>query len=130
MLIQPTPTMRMFTTKIHTGWNMRPFEWLNGVLGRGGPQTKKLAFLYGIVVASVWLTIGLWVPIRSEWNVALALFLGAVTTGYVGGKKVAGSYGKTEQCSQSPLNGPSAPPAVESGSVTPVASSEYKMGLR
>ena len=61
---------------------------LMGLLGRGGPQTKKLAFLYGILVASVWLTIGLWVPITAEWNVALALFLGAVTTGYVGGKKV------------------------------------------
>ena len=58
------------------------------LLSRGGPQTKKLAYLYGIAVASVWLTIGLWVPIRSEWNVALALFLGAITTGYVGGKKV------------------------------------------
>jgi hypothetical protein len=61
------------------------------LLSRGGPQTKKLAYLYGIAVASVWLTIGLWVPIRPEWNVALALFLGAITTGYVGGKKVAAS---------------------------------------
>lgn len=61
---------------------------LMGLLGRGGPQTKKLAFLYGILVASIWLTIGLWVPITAEWNVALALFLGAITTGYVGGKKV------------------------------------------
>ena len=61
---------------------------LMGLLGRGGPQTKKLAYLWGILVASIWLTIGLWVPITAEWNVALALFLGAVTTGYVGGKKV------------------------------------------
>ena len=63
-------------------------DFVLGLLGRGGPQTKKLAFLYGILVASIWLTIGLWVRITAEWNVALALFLGAITTGYVGGKKV------------------------------------------
>lgn len=68
-----------------------PIGLFRGLLARGGPQTKKLAYLYGIGVASVWLTIGLWVPIKSEWNVALALFLGAVTTGYVGGKKVGDS---------------------------------------
>lgn len=66
---------------------------IRDLLSRGGPQTKKVAYLWGIFVASVWLTIGLWVPIRSEWNVALALFLGAVTTGYVGGKKVGASTG-------------------------------------
>ena len=76
----PTPTTSTPTTG-NTGL-------FRGLLGRGGPQTKKLAYLYGIAVASVWLTIGLWVPIKAEWNVALALFLGAVTTGYVGGKKV------------------------------------------
>ena len=62
--------------------------FLLGLLGRGGPQTKKLAYLWGIFVTSIWLTIGLWVPITADWNVALALFLGAVTTGYVGGKRV------------------------------------------
>jgi len=65
-----------------------PIGLFRGLLSRGGPQTKKLAYLYGIAVASVWLTIGLWVPIKAEWNYALAMFLGAVTTGYVGGKKV------------------------------------------
>ena len=65
-----------------------PIGLFRGLLSRGGPQTKKLAYLYGIAVSSVWLTIGLWVPIKSEWNYALAMFLGAVTTGYVGGKKV------------------------------------------
>ena len=63
-------------------------DFVLGLLGRGGPQTKNLAYLWGILVASIWLTIGLWVPITAEWNVALALFLGAITTGYVGGKKV------------------------------------------
>lgn len=79
-----------------------PIGLFRVLLSRGGPQTKKLAYLYGIAVASVWLTIGLWVPIKSEWNVALALFLGAVTTGYVGGKKV----------------GVAAPPATENGAVS------------
>lgn len=65
-----------------------PIGLFRGLLGRGGPQTKKLAYLYGIAVASVWLTIGLWVEIKAEWNWAFGLFLGAVTTGYVGGKKV------------------------------------------
>lgn len=73
------------TTSGHTSIHIGLFR---GLLNRGGPQTKKLAYLYGIGVASIWLTIGLWVPIKPEWNVALALFLGAVTTGYVGGKKV------------------------------------------
>jgi len=63
-------------------------DFVLGLLGRGGPQTKKLAFIWGIFVTSIWLTIGLWLPITAEWNVALALFLGAITTGYVGGKKV------------------------------------------
>jgi len=67
-----------------------------GLLGRGGPQTKKIAYLYGILVASLWLTIGLWIPIRAEWNIAFGLFLGAITTGYVGGKRVAAQGAKTE----------------------------------
>lgn len=65
-----------------------PIGLFRGLLSRGGPQTKKLAYLAGIAAAIVWLTLGIWIPIRAEWNVAFALFLGAITTGYVGGKKV------------------------------------------
>lgn len=61
---------------------------LSGLLSRGGPQSKKVAYLAVIAAGIVWLSIGLWVPIRDSWNVAFALLLGAVTTGYVGGKKV------------------------------------------
>lgn len=65
-----------------------PTGLFRGLLTRGGPQTKKLAYLAGIAAAIIWLTLGIWIPIRAEWNVAFALFLGAITTGYVGGKKV------------------------------------------
>lgn len=83
-----------------------PIGLFRGLLSRGGPQTKKLAYLYGIAVASVWLTIGLWVPIKAEWNVALAMFLGAVTTGYVGGKKV-GSQAQPASGPQTMVSEPS-----------------------
>lgn len=62
---------------------------MRDLLSRGGPQTKKIAYLVVIAAGVVWLTVGLWVPIRAEWNVAFGFLLGAVTTGYVGGKKVA-----------------------------------------
>ena len=62
---------------------------LPGLLGRGGPQTKKVAYLAVIVSGIVWLSIGMKVEIKPEWNVAFGLLLGAVTTGYVGGKYVA-----------------------------------------
>jgi len=63
-------------------------SWLSSLLGRGGPQTKKLAYLWVILCATIWLTIGIWRPFTAEWNVALGLLLTAATTGYVGGKKV------------------------------------------
>lgn len=59
------------------------------LLARGGPQTKKLAFLGVIGAGIIWLTIGLWVPLRPEWNVAFGLLLAAGTGGYVGGKAIA-----------------------------------------
>jgi len=59
-----------------------------GLLGRGGPQTKKLAYIWVIACSTIWLTIGIWRPFSAEWNVAFGLLLTAVTTGYVGGKKV------------------------------------------
>ena len=61
---------------------------LMGLLGRGGPQTKKLAYIWVVFCSTIWLTIGIWRPFSAEWNVALGLLLTAVTTGYVGGKKV------------------------------------------
>ena len=61
---------------------------LKGLISRGGPQTKKVAYLAGIAAGIVWLSIGLFIGIKPEWNVAFGLFLGAITTGYVGGKKV------------------------------------------
>lgn len=63
-------------------------SWISSLLARGGPQTKKLAYLWVILCATIWLTIGIWRPFTAEWNVALGLLLTAVTTGYVGGKKV------------------------------------------
>ena len=63
-------------------------SWFSSLLARGGPQTKKLAYLWVILCTTIWLTIGIWRPFTTEWNVALGLLLTAVTTGYVGGKKV------------------------------------------
>lgn len=65
--------------------------WLASLLSRGGPQTKKLAYLAVITASLVWLSVGLKVEIKREWNVAFGLLLAAVTTGYVGGKKVGAS---------------------------------------
>ena len=62
---------------------------IRAILSPGGPQTKKAAYLLVIVAGVVWLSIGLWVPIRAEWNIAFGLLLAAVTGGYVGGKAVA-----------------------------------------
>ena len=63
-------------------------DFVLGLLGRGGPQTKKLAYLWVVFCSTIWLTIGIWRPFSAEWNVALGLLLTAVTTGYVGSKKV------------------------------------------
>lgn len=63
-------------------------DFVLGLLGRGGPQTKKLAYIWVIACSTIWLTIGIWRPFSAEWNVAFGLLLTAVTTGYVGGKKV------------------------------------------
>lgn len=81
---------------------------LRALLSRGGPQTKKLAYLWVILCSTIWLTIGIWRPFTAEWNVALGLLLTAVTTGYVGGKKVGAAAPSAPDGEAVPGNGSSA----------------------
>jgi len=61
----------------------------SSLLGPGGPQTKRLAYLMVITAGIVWLSVGLKVEIKREWNYAFGSLLLAVSGGYVGGKLVA-----------------------------------------
>lgn len=64
-------------------------SWITSLLSRGGPQSKKTAYLMVVVCGCFCLV---WHGVRHgigvEWLGALAALLGATTTGYLGGKKI------------------------------------------
>jgi len=62
---------------------------LINLLGTGGYQVKKVAYLLVIIASIVWLSVEVRHGLSSSWCTAYAMLLGAVTTGYLGGKKIA-----------------------------------------
>ena len=66
-------------------------NWINRVLGHGGPQAKKVAYLGTVCVGLSCLVIDLYMErtLSTTWVAALGVITGFVTTGYVMGKKIA-----------------------------------------
>jgi len=64
--------------------------WLQSLIGRGGPQTKKVAFLVFVITGVFYLGLDLlFQRILSEtWVAAFAILAGTVTGGYLGGKHI------------------------------------------
>ena len=62
---------------------------LLNMLGVGGWQVKKFAYLLVIISSVVWLSVEIRNGISSSWCTAYTILIGAVTTGYLGGKKIA-----------------------------------------
>ena len=81
--IQMTPTMKTL------------IDGLVSLLGRGGWQTKKAAYLVVVVSTVAWLSVDLHMHqgITGNWISVYALLLGAVTTGYLGGKRLEKTTG-------------------------------------
>jgi len=65
-------------------------NWINSVLGRGGPQVKKVAYLLTVSVGLACLVADLCIErtISTTWVAALGVITGFVTTGYVWAKKI------------------------------------------
>lgn len=75
-------------------------DGLKSLLGIGGWQAKKAAYLLVIVASVAWLSVDLRHGITANWIAVYVALLGAVTTGYLGGKKIAKSGYEAEQGAQ------------------------------
>lgn len=64
-------------------------DGLMSLLDRGGWQAKKVAYLLVVLASLVWLSVGLKWGITANWITVYSLLLAAVTTGYLGGKRIA-----------------------------------------
>ena len=65
-----------------------PRAWVTRLLATGGPQAKKVAYLSVVMASIAWLSIDLRHGISASWVTVYGLLLSAVTTGYLGGKKI------------------------------------------
>jgi hypothetical protein len=61
---------------------------LLNLLGTGGWQVKKVAYLLVIIASIVWLSIELGKGFTETWKTVYGMLVLAVTTGYLGGKKI------------------------------------------
>jgi type IV secretory pathway VirB2 component (pilin) len=68
----------------------RTITWLLSMFERGGPQVKKVAYLFVIVTGMGCLIADLAIErtLQTTWVAALGLLVGAVTGSYLGAKQI------------------------------------------
>jgi hypothetical protein len=75
-------------------------DGLMSLLSHGGAQTKKAAYLLVVVASVTWLSVDLRHGITEKWIAVYGLLLTAVTSGYLGGKKIEKTTGTETQGGQ------------------------------